>query len=153
MRELPVELPKRAAVRRFGRSQRQSQTFEEIMKLQIVQFNWKTGGGDARVILEGPAAESALNPRPYFEIQTGFHTRRYPDLACHPDQKCVLIPTYDNLYLIVSFQGVKSENLPRDYPQPDPTSYREIIAQLLANMAANAELDGLDVALPLVTPR
>lgn len=124
------------------------------MKLHIVEFNWKLAGGSATIRLEGPAVKSALDQDQYFLVQTGFFTRHISELADHhPDQEVVLIPIYADRYLVVSFQPAESHNIPFDYPQPDPSSYRRVVASMLANIAANVQLDGLDVPLPLVTSR
>lgn len=120
------------------------------MKLQIVQFNWNAGGGSATIHLEGPASDSTLNPRRYFAVDTGFHTRHTRDLVDHPDQETVLIPSQSDRWLVVGFIMVRSANLGAEYPKPNPSSYRRKVASLLANMAANAQLEDLDAPVPLV---
>lgn len=45
---------------------------------------------------------------------------------------------------------VRSANLSAEYPKPNPLSYRRKVASLLANMAANAQLEDLDAPVPLV---
>jgi hypothetical protein len=122
------------------------------MKLKIVQFNWNAGGGSATIHLEGPTVESALQSYQYFSVLVGFHTRRTSDLVEHADQERVLIPGHSDRWLVVGFFTVTSVNLGAGHTKPSPSTYRPLVARLLANMAANAQLDNLNAPVPLVVP-
>jgi len=120
------------------------------MMIHIRQFNYGINGGSASALLLGPVQESALDQRPYVAIEVGFSlwADKPPFNADRQELRIIPATRTGRSFLLVGFLGETPVPIAQSEELLADTRYRSLIAGMLANMVATAELSSLDDSLP-----
>jgi len=119
------------------------------MKISITYFSKNNQTGHARIRLHGPQPTSGLDEAPELAIEADFMIKGTAPAALYGKQVAVLMPGNTGSVLVAT-ETHASSNLVGVSEWPEWNQYLPIVARLLANMAACADLQDLSESIPVV---